>query len=171
MAEMEPNVAQMKSEAVRVHNLMRFQKTTLTKYFNKCLILVERFKQEQNSASSPLLVQAATEVITFHERTTDQLGRLEGNMHKFLDLTMQTFEGDDESELDKKIDEISTQIEKYSQSVDDLKSKNIETFRQIQLTLHPLPPQQKNPQSRSNHVPRFPCQFVSNHAQSLNQLS
>ena len=136
MAEMEPNVAQMKSEAVRVHNLMRFHKSILTKYVNKCLILVEQFKQEQNSTSSPLLVQAASEVITFHERTTDQLGRLEGKMHKFLDLTMQTFEGDDESELDKKIDENSTQMDKYSKAVDDIKTNNIETLRQIQHNLH-----------------------------------
>ena len=125
MVELEPNLAQMKSEAVRVHNLMRFQKTTLTKYVNKCLILVEKFKQEQSMASSRLLVQAASEVITFHERTTDHLGRLEGNIHKFLDLTMQTFEGDDESELDKKIDDNSTQMDKYSKAVDDIKTKKI----------------------------------------------
>ena len=80
MAEMEPNMVQMKAEAVKVHNLMRVQKSTLTKYANKCLLQLERFKQEQDSVSSPLLVQAASEVITFHGRTTDQLNRLEGNM-------------------------------------------------------------------------------------------
>ena len=48
-------------------------------------------------------------------------------MNKFLNLTSQTFEGDD-AELDENIDEVQTQIEKYSQSVDDIKSKNIETF-------------------------------------------
>ena len=59
-------------------------------------------------------------------------------MNKFLNLTSLTFEGDD-AELDKTIDDVQTQIEKYSQSVDDIKSKNIETFWQIQSTLHPLP--------------------------------
>ena len=105
-----------------MHNLMRFQKTTLTKYVNKCLILVERFKKEHNCASSPLLFQTASEVITFYERTTHQLGRLDCNMSKFLDLTTQTFEGDDESELDKKTDENSSQMDKYSKAVDDIKT-------------------------------------------------
>ena len=48
-------------------------------------------------------------------------------MNKYLNLTSLTFKGDD-AELDKKIDDVQTQIEKYSQSVDDIKSKNIETF-------------------------------------------
>ena len=52
-------MAQMKAEAVRVHNLMRVQKSTLTKYVTKCLLLLELFKKEQYSV--PLLVQAASE--------------------------------------------------------------------------------------------------------------
>ena len=93
----------MKAEAVRVHNLMRAQKSTLTKYVTKCLLLLERFEKEQDSVSSQLLVQAASEVITFHGRTTDQLSRLEGNMQRFLDLSVQTFTGEEKSELDRKL--------------------------------------------------------------------
>ena len=79
MAEMEPNMASMKAEAVRVHNLMWVQKITVTKNVTKCLHLLDLFKKEQNSGSSPLLVQSASEVITFHGRTTDQLSRLKGS--------------------------------------------------------------------------------------------
>ena len=71
MAKLEPNFAQMKSEAIRAHNLMRFQKTTLTKYVNKCLTLVKRFKDKHNCNSSPLLYQAFSEVITFFDRATE----------------------------------------------------------------------------------------------------
>ena len=81
---MELNMAKMKAEAVRVHNLMRVQKSTLTKYVTKCLLLLELFKKEQDSV--PLLIQAASEVITFHGRTTDQLNRLEVLGSKCADL-------------------------------------------------------------------------------------
>ena len=121
MTDQEPNTAQMKSDATREYNLMKFQKANLTKYVKKCLNLVERFKEEYNQSSSPLLHQAATEVITFYDRATEQLEKLEGSMNKFLNLTSMTFEGDD-AELDKTIDDIQTAVEQYSQSVDDIKS-------------------------------------------------
>ena len=53
MAEMEPNMAQMNAEAVRVHNLMRVQKSTLTKYVTKCLLLLDRLKKEPFSFKPP----------------------------------------------------------------------------------------------------------------------
>ena len=150
---MELNMAKMKAEAVRVHNLMRVQKSTLTKYVTKCLLLLERLKQEQDSV--PLLVQAASEVITFHGKTTDQLSRLEGNMQQFLDLSVPTFTGEEESELDRKIEDISTQMDKYTKTVDCIRTNNIENFRHIQHILHPPTSLRENPPDMSN--PRFPC--------------
>ena len=68
-------------------------KTTMPKYVTK------------DSCSSPLLVQAFSEVITFHGRTNDQLSRLESSMQGFLDLSVQTFTGEEELEFDRKIEE------------------------------------------------------------------
>ena len=84
---------------------MKFQKANLTKYIKKCLSLVEQFKEEYNQDSSPLLHQAATEVITFYDRAMEQLEKLEGSMDKFLNLTSLTFEGAD-AELDKTIEDV-----------------------------------------------------------------
>ena len=145
----------MRAEAARVNNLMQVQKITVTKNVTKCLHLLDLLKKDQNSGSSPLLVQSASEVITFHGRTTDQLNRLEGNMQRFLDLSVQTFTGDDESELDRKIEDISTQMDKYTKTVDCIRTNNIENFRHIQHILHPPTSLRENPPDMSN--PRFPC--------------
>ena len=58
-------------------------------------------------------------------------------MQRFLDLSVQTFTGDDESELDRKIEDISTQMDKYTKTVDCIRTNNIENFRHIQHILHP----------------------------------
>ena len=58
---------QIKQEAKKINNLMKFQKITITKNVNKCLTLLDQFKQEQNYGNSPLVEQAAREVETLQE--------------------------------------------------------------------------------------------------------
>ena len=53
-------------------------------------------------------------------------------MNKFLNLTSLTFEGDD-AELDKTIDDVQTAVEQYSQSVDDIKSKNTNKTKMVMI--------------------------------------
>ena len=127
MTYQEANTAQMKSEATREFNSMKFQKANLTKNVKKCLKLVEVFREENNQSSSPLLNQAATDVMTFYNRAKEQLEALEESMDKYLSLTSLTHEGTD-AELDKIIEDLQTAIEVYSQSVDDIKTKNNEIF-------------------------------------------
>ena len=93
MTGIEQSTILMRTEAVRVKNLMRVQKISVTKNVTKCLQLVDIFKKEQDRDSSPLLVQCASEVLTFHGRITDLLGRLKSNMQKYLDISVQTFTG------------------------------------------------------------------------------
>ena len=40
-------------------------------------------------------------------------------------------------DLDRKIEENSAQLDRYTKAVEDIKINKIETFRQIQLILHP----------------------------------
>ena len=40
-------------------------------------------------------------------------------------------------EIDKKIEQQSAQMDKYSKAVEDIKINNIETFREIYLILNP----------------------------------
>ena len=77
---------QMKTEATRIHNIMKVQKVTITKNVDKCLTLLDRFKQEQNNGNSPLVTQAAREVETFYRKITDQLDELDTNMQRYIDL-------------------------------------------------------------------------------------
>ena len=114
MADMEPRMVSMRSEAFRINNLMRVQKMTVTKNVTKCLLLLDQFKKEQNNGNSPLLLQSATEVNTFYKRTTDHLGRLESSMQRYLDLSVQTFTGREEGDLDRKIEQNSAQLDRYT---------------------------------------------------------
>ena len=84
MAETEQSMVSMRAEATRMNGLMWVQKMNLTKLVNKCLQLLDTFKREQARESSPLVSQCASEVMNFHERTTDLLARLETNMNKYL---------------------------------------------------------------------------------------
>ena len=67
----EQSMISMKVEAKRMNGLMRVQKMSLTKLVNKCLQLMDTFKKEKGRESSPLVSQCASEVMKFHERTTD----------------------------------------------------------------------------------------------------
>ena len=73
---------------------------------------------------------------SFYGRTIDHLGRLESSMQRYLDLSVQTFTGGEEGDLDRKIEQNSAQMDKYPQAVEDIKINNIDTFRQIHLILH-----------------------------------
>ena len=74
-------------------------------------------------------------------------------MQKYLDLSVQTFTGGEEADLDRKIEENTAQLDKYIKAVDDIKINNIETFRQIQLVLHPPPPLREPTRQPHPHVP------------------
>ena len=137
MAGMEQSTISMRSEAVRINNQMRVQKMTVTKNVTKWLLLLDHFKREQNNCNSPLLLQSTTEVHSFYKRTTDHLSRLDSSMQRYLDLSVQTFTGGEEGDLDRKIEQNSAQMDKYTKAVEDIKINNIETFRQIHLILHP----------------------------------
>ena len=73
----DQSTAEMSSEATRELNGMKFKKANVTKYVNKCLKLVEVFRGEQTQGNSPLLKQAATDVMTFYNRAKDHLEELE----------------------------------------------------------------------------------------------
>ena len=120
------STAQMRSEATRELNGMKYQKACLTKYVNKCLKLVEDFREENNH-SSPLLNQAATDVMTFYNRAKDLLEELEESMKKYFRLSSLTHEGSD-SDLDKLIVDNQAAIEVYSLTFENIKGQNIEIF-------------------------------------------
>ena len=81
---------------------------------------MDTFKREQGRESSPLLSQCATDVMKFHERTTDLLARLDSNMNRYKELCVNTFSAGDEKDLNKKMYENSAQFEKYATLVDDI---------------------------------------------------
>ena len=141
---------------------MKYQKACCTKYVNKCLKLVEDFREENNH-SSPLLNQAATDLMTFYNRAKNQLEVLEGSMEKYLDLTSQTHTGSD-AELDKIIGDLTASVEVYSKSFKDIKGTNIEIFQLIQSTLNPIPPARSatRPVQAAPQVP-MPLGFKLNH--------
>ena len=90
----------MKQEATGINNLMEFQKINITRNVDKCLTLLDCFKQEQNSDNFPLVTQAAREVETFYR---DQLDGLDTNMQRYIDLCVQTVTEINEGDLNKKI--------------------------------------------------------------------
>ena len=58
-------------------------------------------------------------------------------MQRYLDLSVQTFTWGEEGDLDRMIEQNLAQLDRYTKAVEDIKINNIETFRQIQLILHP----------------------------------
>ena len=52
----------IKQKANGIRLVIIFQKINITRNVNKCLTLLDRFKQEQNIDNSPLVTQAAREV-------------------------------------------------------------------------------------------------------------
>ena len=155
-------LAEMRSEATRELNGMKYQKACLTKYVNKCLKLVEDFREENNH-SSPLVHQAATDIMTFYNWAKNQLEVLEGSIEKYLDLTSQTHTGSD-AELDEIIGDLTVSVEVYSKSFEDIKGTNIEIFQLIQSTLNPIPPDRSAtmPVQAVPQVP-MPLGFKLNH--------
>ena len=80
----------IKQKATGIRLLMKIQKINITRNVDKCLTLLDRFKQEQNKGNSPLLTQAAKEVDSFYKKTTDHLDGFDSNMQRYLDLSVQT---------------------------------------------------------------------------------
>ena len=85
---------------------------------------MEDLREENNDGSSPLLNQAATDIMTFYNWAKNQLEVLEGSIEKYLDLTSQTHTGSD-AELDEIIGDLTVSIEVYSKSFKDIKGTNI----------------------------------------------
>ena len=102
MAETEQSMVSMRAEATRLNGLMRVQKISLTKLVNKSLQLMETFKREQVQDSSPLVTQCATDVMKFHERTTDLLTRRDSNMNRYQELCVNTFTAGYEADINNK---------------------------------------------------------------------
>ena len=107
---------QLKQEAKKINNLMKVQKMTITKNVNKCLTLLDQFKQEQNYGNSPLVEQAAREVETLYRKLKAQLERLDTNLQRYINLCVQTTETS-EGVLEQKILEQSAQMDKYSKAM------------------------------------------------------
>ena len=76
----------MKQKATGINNLMKIKQMNITGNGDKCLTLLDCFKQEQHSDSSPLVTQATREVETFYRKLTDQLDGLDTNMKRYIDL-------------------------------------------------------------------------------------
>jgi len=110
---------------------------------NKCLTLLDQFKQEKNYGNSPLVDQAAKEVKTFYRKLKDQLDGLDQNMQRqrYIKLSVQAVIETGEGVLEQQILEQTAQMDKYSKAVEDIKRNNIEAFREIYFILdsHKIP--------------------------------
>ena len=71
-------------------NVLTFQKSNITRNVNRCLTLLDCFKQEQNIDNSPLVTQAAREVETSYRKLTEQLDGLDTNTQRYIDICVQT---------------------------------------------------------------------------------
>ena len=79
-------------------------------------------------------------------------------MNKYLELCVNTFTGGEEADLDKKMEENSAQLEKYTKLVDDIQTKHMDIFREIHLVLHPPPQREAIIRQPQPHVP-MPVSF------------
>ena len=98
----DQSITSLKSEAIKINNIMKVLKSSITWNVLRCQKLLDQFKLEQcNSTTSPILKETAQEFDSIYGKTKFKLEEINRNWEKFIQLSGQTINGSGEEELNK----------------------------------------------------------------------